>query len=116
MKNYKNHNRFQSIDFMFDKAPCYTTQRSRTTFASASIDIKWIPKRMTPFLQPADQSWMRPIKLANGRKWNNWLRTATKAHTPAGNMKSIIDSSEDDNEDANELSDLLYIYFALFNT
>ena len=60
--DYKNHNRFQSLYFMFDQAQCHTTQRSKTTFASAIIDVK-IPKRMTPFLQPADQSWMRPIKL-----------------------------------------------------
>ena len=30
--------------------------------------------------------------------------------------QAIIDSSEDDNEDANELENLLYIYFELFNT
>ena len=57
----KNHNRFQ--DSMFDQAPYHTTQRSKPTFASASIDVKWILKPITQFLQPADQSWMRPIFL-----------------------------------------------------
>ena len=78
----------KTSQFVAEKKPIQklgTTQRSKTTFASASIDFKWIPMRMTPFLQPADQSWMRPIKLAYGRNWNNWLRTAYK---PAGNMKS----------------------------
>ena len=86
--DYKYHNRFQSLDIMFYQAPFHTMQRSRATFASASIDVKWIPKLMAPFLQHVDHSWMRPIKLAYGRKWNNWLRTAPKAYTPAGNMKS----------------------------
>ena len=31
---------------------------------------------------------MRPLKLSYQRKWNNWLRTAAKACTPAGNLKS----------------------------
>ena len=85
--DYKYHNRFQSLDIMFYQAPFHTMQRSRATFASASIDVKWIPKLMAPFLQHVDHSWMRPIKLAYGRKWNNWLRTVLKAYTPAGNMK-----------------------------
>ena len=56
---------------------------------------------MTLFLQPVDQSWMRPIKSAYGRNCKDWLR---------------VDSSEDDNEDANELQNLQYVYFELFNT
>ena len=38
---------------------------------------------MTPFLQPIDQ--FRPLKLSYQRKWNNWMRTAPKAYTSAGN-------------------------------
>jgi hypothetical protein len=43
---------------------------------------------MTPFLKPADQSWMTPLKASYFRKWNNWLINAPKAYTPAGNMQS----------------------------
>jgi len=85
---YKNQHRFQGLHILFDQAPCHVTAKSKATFAGASIDVKWIPKRMTPFLQPADQSWMRPLKLSYQRKWNNWMRTAPKAYTPAGNLKS----------------------------
>jgi len=85
---YKNEHRFRNLHFLFDQAPCHVTKQSKASFASASIDVKWIPKRMTPFLQPADQSWMRPLKLSYQRKWNNWMRTAPKAYTPAGNLKS----------------------------
>jgi len=43
---------------------------------------------MTPFLQPADQSWMRPLKVAYFKKWNNWLVHAAKSYTAAGNLRS----------------------------
>ena len=48
---------FQGLHFMFDQAPFHVTQRSDATFAISSIDVKWFPKRMTPFLQPVG----RPI-------------------------------------------------------
>ena len=54
--DYKNHNRFQALDFMFDQAAYNTTQRSKPTFASVSNGVKWIPKCITPFLQPASKS------------------------------------------------------------
>ena len=71
--DYKNQKRFHGLDFLFDQAPCHTTSRSKATFASASVSVHWIPKRMTTFLQPADQSWMTPLKASYFRKWNNWL-------------------------------------------
>ena len=41
---------------------------------------------MTPFLQPADVSWMSPIKSKYFLKWNRWLINAPKSYT--GNMRS----------------------------
>ena len=72
---------------VFDQAPCHTTQKAKSTFTSASVDVKWVPKRMTAFLQPADQSWMRPLKGAYFKKWNDWLVNAPKSYTAAGNMR-----------------------------
>jgi hypothetical protein len=43
---------------------------------------------MTAFLHPADQSWMRPLKVAYFKKWNDWLVNAPRAYTAAGNFKS----------------------------
>ncbi len=43
---------------------------------------------MTPLLQPADVSWMRPLKVAYFKKWNHWLVHAPKAFTASGNVKS----------------------------
>ena len=52
------------------------------------VSVHWIAKRTTPFLQPADQSWMTPLKAAYFSKWNHWLINAPKAYTKAGNMQS----------------------------
>jgi hypothetical protein len=86
--NYKNQQRYQGLHLVFDQAPCHTTQKAKSTFTSASVDVKWVPKRMTAFLQPADQSWMRPLKVAYFKKWNDWLVNAPKSYTAAGNMRS----------------------------
>ena len=43
---------------------------------------------MTNLLQPADVCWMRPLKLAYFRKWNEWLVNSPKTYTAAGNMRS----------------------------
>jgi hypothetical protein len=54
----------------------------------ASVNVTWVPKRMTYIAQPADQSWMAPFKSLYFKKWNHWLVHALKAFTPAGNMQS----------------------------
>jgi hypothetical protein len=43
---------------------------------------------MTPFLQPADVAWMKPLKGQYFLKWNNWLVNAPKSFTDASNRKS----------------------------
>ena len=57
--DYKNHNRFQALNFMFDQAPYHTTQRSKPH----SLVLVSTSNGLTQFLHPADQSWMRPIFL-----------------------------------------------------
>ncbi len=52
------------------------------------VRVKYVPKRMTLLLQPADVSWMRPLKVAYFKKWNHWLVHAPKSYTAAGNVKS----------------------------
>ena len=56
--SYKNQNHYQNMHLIFDQAPCHTTQRSKVSYAGASVNIKWVPKRMTYISQPGDQSWM----------------------------------------------------------
>ena len=48
----------------------------------------YVPKRFTNLLQPADVSWMRPLKRAYQQKWQNWLINEEKSFTPAGNIRS----------------------------
>jgi len=86
--NHKNEKRMQRLHLIFDQAPCHTTARAKANFMNASINVHWVPKRMTSFLQPADVAWMRPLKCAYFLKWNNWLINAQKAYTKAGNRKS----------------------------
>ena len=81
---------FFGLDFLFDQAPCHTTSKSKATFASASACVHWVLKRTTSFLEPADQSWMTPLKASYFRKWNNWLINAPKAYTKAHNMQSPV--------------------------
>jgi hypothetical protein len=85
---FKNENQLRQLNFVYDQAPCHTTQRVKTNFANASVRVKYVPKRMTPLLQPADVSWMRPLKVAYFKKWNHWLVHAPKSYTAAGNVKS----------------------------
>ena len=45
-------------------------------------------KNKTNLLQPADVSWMRPLKRAYHQKWQHWLINEEKSFTPAGNLRS----------------------------
>ena len=86
--DYKDERQLRRLNFLFDQAPCHTTQRVRTNFVNASVDTKSVPKRMTSFLQPADVCWMKPLKAAYFNKWNQWLINAPRSFTAAGNRKS----------------------------
>ena len=64
------------------------TRQVTNTFQAASIKAQPVPKRMTPMFQPADVAWMRPLKVAYFKKWNEWLINGAHSYTAAGNMKS----------------------------
>ena len=38
--NYKNQRRYQGLHLVFDQAPCHTTQKAKSTFTSASVNVK----------------------------------------------------------------------------
>jgi len=53
-----------------------------------NIVIKFVPKRLTNLLQPADVMWFASIKMSYGEKWNEWFIFDEKKLTPHGNMVS----------------------------
>ena len=54
-----------------DHAPCHCTDKVKEILARNNI--KPVPKRFTNLLQPANVSWMRPLKRAYHQKWQHWL-------------------------------------------
>ena len=51
-------------------------------------DVSLIPGGLTKQLQPADVSWNKAFKAAYRELYNNWMATAEKSYTPAGNMRA----------------------------
>jgi hypothetical protein len=86
--NFKNQKCLQRLNLIFDQAPCHTTSRAKASFNNASVNLNWVPKRMTSILQPADVACMRPLKVAYFKKWNDWLINAPISYSQAGNRKS----------------------------
>jgi len=86
--DFKNQKCLHRLNLIFDQAPCHTTARAKASFNNASVNLNWVPKRMTSILQPADVAWMRPLKVAYFKKWNDWLINAPISYTQAGNRKS----------------------------
>ena len=68
--DYKVEHNLPNLDFIFDQAPCHMTRQVTNTFQAASIKVQPVPKCMTPMFQPADVAWMRPLKVAYFKKWN----------------------------------------------
>ena len=62
--SYKNEKHYNHMNLLFDQAPSHTSHRSKVAFNGASVNVTWVPKRMTYIAQPADQSWMAPFKIA----------------------------------------------------
>ena len=73
---------------LLDHAPCHLTRQVKDKLANCNINPIYIPKRLTNMLQPADVSWMRPIKRAFHEKWQNWFLNEEKSFTRSGNLKS----------------------------
>lgn len=85
---YKLSESLDQIHFVMDHAPCHSTSLVRNSCISNNIEITYIPKRLTNMLQPADVAWMRPLKIAFHRLWNDWMVNTPKSHTKFGNVKS----------------------------
>lgn len=73
---------------ILDQAPCHATVKVKETLAQNNIKTIYVPKRFTNLLQPADVSWMRPLKKSYFDRWQNWLINEEKSFTAAGNLKS----------------------------
>lgn len=78
----------KSATVVLDHAPCHQTLMVRNTFKDNNIKTIMVPKRMTALLQPADVSWMRPLKLRFKEKWQEWLINEPKSLTASGNWRS----------------------------
>ena len=73
---------------ILDQLPCHLTAKVKDVLAQHNIRTVYVPKRFTNLLQPADVSWMRPLKKAYYERWQNWLINEEKSFTVAGNMNS----------------------------
>ena len=73
---------------ILDHATCHTSKRVKAFLESHNISPIYVPKRLTNLLQPADVSWMRPLKEKFKDRWMEWMLHADKSFTPQGNMRS----------------------------
>jgi DDE superfamily endonuclease len=81
-------NNYTSSHLLLDHAPCHLTPMVKQSMKERNITLTYVPKRLTNLLQPADVSWMRPLKREYSEKWNDWMINAPKTRTTAGNLKS----------------------------
>ncbi len=71
-----------------DNASCHRNLKVLNHFRDNKVKIKYIPPRMTSFLQPADVMWMKFIKRRYTEYWTNWWMHDPKAFTKSHNVKS----------------------------
>ena len=73
------------LSLVLDSATCH----KRADFVNACrIALQTIPPLMTNLLQQADVCWMRPIKAAFNRKWNEWFINEERELTRFNNRRS----------------------------
>ena len=63
---------FKKAMLTWDNATPNKTTQTKHKLKVMTLDDVLIPPRTTPFLQPADLSWMREIKRMYHAKWTNW--------------------------------------------
>jgi len=78
----------KKLYFMIDCAKCHEKQTVRDYCDKKGIVVKFVPKRLTNLLQPADVMWFASIKMHYGEKWNDWFIYDEKKLTSHGNMVS----------------------------
>ena len=67
---YMNEKKSRVVDLLIDHSTCHLTTKVKLALKSRN-KANFIPKRLTNLLQPADVSWMRPLKHAYHVKWND---------------------------------------------
>ncbi len=73
---------------LMDSAPCHLTSLVTDSLKDLNVNTIQIPPRMTNLLQPADVSWMRPLKKSFHQKWQHWFLNAEKTKTRFDNIRS----------------------------
>ena len=79
---------FKKAMLTWDNATPHKTPQTKHKLKEMTVDDVLIPPRTTPFLQPADLSWMREIKRMYHAKWTNWWLNDKHAFTKENNLKS----------------------------
>ena len=80
--------RLNKLYLLLDQAPCHLTAQVQAAFQQRPIKHKYVTKRGTNMLQPADVAWMHVFKLGYFNKWQQWMINEPKSFTPAGNLRS----------------------------
>ncbi len=85
---YKNHWGYETIYFIIDHAKCHLTASVRSYCSTNSIELVYIPKRLTNILQPADVMWFRSFKRNYNQLWTEWFMSGNHDFTVNKNLKS----------------------------
>ena len=71
--------RLHKLYLLLDQAPCHLTAQVQAAFQQRPIKHKYVTKRGTNMLQPADVAWMRVFKLGYFNKWQQWMINEPKS-------------------------------------
>lgn len=85
---YRRQKELRELNVVLDNATCHTSAKAKKAFNKARIQTSFLPSRLTSMLQPADVSWMRPLKVAYQAKWSQWIVGNPHTFTLAGNLRS----------------------------
>ena len=88
LNQYRLSQGFDKLHLVLDQATCHTSKETQDSFLNHKIEVLYMPKRMTSYLQPADVSWMRTLKTSYHVKWNNWMTNEPHTVTAQGNLRS----------------------------
>ena len=85
---YKNHWGYETVYLIIDHAKCHLTSKVKSYCLANSIDLVFIPKRLTNILQPADVMWFRSLKRNYNQLWTDWFMSRNHDFTVNKNLKS----------------------------
>ncbi len=78
----------QRILLHLDNSPVHKRKDIMEIFRANSIEVSYLPARMTSLLQPADVGWFRSLKSQYHKRWQVWYLNAPKAFTSRHILKS----------------------------